>query len=220
MNDIRRTILWVIFGFSLVLLWDQWQIHNGRPATFFPSPAGQSATVKDPQVASAAAVGDVPAPVAMQSAANGSSDPIQAAAVQPAIARERVVVNTDVLKLTFDTEGGSLVQAEFLQHRDLEDEARNFVLLDESAERVYVSQTGLIGNGAGTGFPTHKTMMKLVTPERELRAGSDELQVKFESPETGGVKLVKTYTLKRGSYTLDVRHEVHNAGGAPVSPQL
>lgn len=36
MNDIRRTILWVIFGFSLVLLWDRWQIHNGRPATFFP----------------------------------------------------------------------------------------------------------------------------------------------------------------------------------------
>jgi len=30
MNDIRRTILWVIFGFSLVLLWDQWQLHNGN----------------------------------------------------------------------------------------------------------------------------------------------------------------------------------------------
>jgi hypothetical protein len=30
MNDIRRTILWVIFGFSMVLLWDKWQIHNGK----------------------------------------------------------------------------------------------------------------------------------------------------------------------------------------------
>ena len=36
MNDIRRTILWVIFGFSLVMLWDQWQVYNGRQATFFP----------------------------------------------------------------------------------------------------------------------------------------------------------------------------------------
>ena len=34
MNDIRRTILWVIFGFSMVLLWDQWQIHNGQKPTF------------------------------------------------------------------------------------------------------------------------------------------------------------------------------------------
>ena len=37
MTDIRRTILWVIFGFSLVMLWDQWQVYNGRQATFFPS---------------------------------------------------------------------------------------------------------------------------------------------------------------------------------------
>ena len=37
MNDIRRTILWVIFGFSMVLLWDQWQVFNGKQATFFPS---------------------------------------------------------------------------------------------------------------------------------------------------------------------------------------
>ena len=34
MNDIRRTILWVIFGFSLVLLWDQWQVFNGNKPTF------------------------------------------------------------------------------------------------------------------------------------------------------------------------------------------
>ena len=39
MNDIRRTILWVIFGFSMVLLWDQWQVHNGHKATFFPTAA-------------------------------------------------------------------------------------------------------------------------------------------------------------------------------------
>ncbi len=36
MNDIRRTILWVIFAFSLVMLWDQWQVHNGNRPTFFP----------------------------------------------------------------------------------------------------------------------------------------------------------------------------------------
>ncbi|MEY4735799.1 MAG: hypothetical protein RL302_118, partial [Pseudomonadota bacterium] len=29
MNDIRRTILWVIFGFSMVLLWDQFQVYSG-----------------------------------------------------------------------------------------------------------------------------------------------------------------------------------------------
>ena len=44
MNDIRRTVLWVIFGFSMVLLWDQWQVHNGNKATFFPAQPKQIQT--------------------------------------------------------------------------------------------------------------------------------------------------------------------------------
>ena len=43
MTDIRRSILWVIFGFSMILLWDKWQLHNGRPATFFPQGQSQQA---------------------------------------------------------------------------------------------------------------------------------------------------------------------------------
>src|SRR5690606_34727269 len=39
MNDIRRSILWVVFGFSLIMIWDKWQIHNGKQPTFFPSAA-------------------------------------------------------------------------------------------------------------------------------------------------------------------------------------
>jgi YidC/Oxa1 family membrane protein insertase len=44
--------------------------------------------------------------------------------------------------------------------------------------------------------------------------------VRFESPDLGGVKLVKTYTLKRGAYDIAVRHEVVNTGSAAVAPQL
>ena len=55
MNDIRRTILWVIFGFSLVLLWDQWQLHNGNKATFFPKPEVASAAKAPAPAASASA---------------------------------------------------------------------------------------------------------------------------------------------------------------------
>jgi YidC/Oxa1 family membrane protein insertase len=44
MNDIRRTILWVIFGFSMVMLWDKWQIHNGNKPTFFPGATPVAAT--------------------------------------------------------------------------------------------------------------------------------------------------------------------------------
>jgi YidC/Oxa1 family membrane protein insertase len=221
MNDIRRTILWVIFGFSIVLLWDQWQIHNGRSATFFPSPTATASKPAEPahQTPVSAASAEVPQAQQLPAVgAEGGVAAIQAAAqVASSLPRERVSVSTDVLKLTFDTEGGSLVHSEFLRHHESHDVQTPVVLFDESKDRVYLSQTGLIG---GADLPTHKTVMKLVSSERELKDGVDTLTVQFESPISGGVQLLKTYTLKRGSYAVDVKHEVRNVGQDAVSPQL
>jgi YidC/Oxa1 family membrane protein insertase len=143
--------------------------------------------------------------------------PAGAPALAAAATKERVVVNTDVLALTFDSEGGTLVHSAFVKYKDQVHKEDGFVLLDESANRVYVAQTGLIGSGS---LPTHKTLMTLVPGERSLKDGLNELEVKFESADVGGVKLVKTYTLKRGAYDIAVRHDILNTGTAAISPQL
>lgn len=214
MNDIRRTILWVIFGFSMVLLWDKWQIHNGKKPTFFPSPQTVSAPaaadvkpadVSVPQPAAAASAGDVPG------AANTAAQP--AAAVTP---RQDVIVGSDVMRLTFDSEGGTLKHSELLKYSDTVDDKKLMQVFEENAKRVYLGQTGLIGGN----FPTHKTPMTVMPGERELKDGQDSVQVRFESADQGGVKLVKTFTLKRGSYAVDVQHDVVNTGSAAVNPQL
>ena len=219
MNDIRRTILWVIFGFSMVLLWDKWQLHNGNKATFFPSPSpAVTAPAQTPAGGASAVAGaaGVPSAAAPSAGAQGvAAVPGQPAPVAPAT-RERIEVTTDVYRLSFDSEGGSLTHAELLKHVDMADKSRNFLLFDESAERVYVAQTGLIGGS----YPTHKTVMKAVPGPRALKDGENELSIRFESPDLGGVKLVKTWTLKRGSYDMAVAHEVVNTGSSPVSPQL
>jgi YidC/Oxa1 family membrane protein insertase len=221
MNDIRRTILWVIFGFSLVLLWDNWQVYNGHKATFFPGPAKPAAVTTAPAPASSVPVGVVsPNSIAGAAQLPGATATIVPAAQVPAAPRERVVVTSDVLKLTLDTEGATVVQTEFLQHKDMADKSRNFVLLDDSKERTYMAQTGLIGGTDGNMFPTHKTVMNLISGERTLKDGGQELVIRFESPELGGVKLVKTFTLTRGVYAVAVKHEVVNVGTAPATPQL
>ncbi len=211
MNDIRRTFLWVIFGFSMVLLWDQWQIYNGHKATFFPKPV--TATAPEANAATPAGVPVASAPTA--AAAAGPAQVPGVAAPVVATPRERIEVSTDVLKLSFDTEGGSLLRTEFVKFSDLQDNKKPFVLLDESKARVYVAQTGLIGGA----FASHKTPMKF-TGERTLKDGQNELSLKFESADVGGVKLVKTYTLTRGSYALKVAHQVINTGSVTASPQL
>ncbi len=224
MNDIRRTILWVIFGFSMVLLWDQWQTFNGKQPTFFPKAtpvstatvAGAKPGTGGAPVSGTSASG-VPAPSAV--AANPSAVPLGATAPAVLAKREKLLVTTDVFSLTFDTEGGSLVKSSFNKFKDMADKNAGFVLLDESAGRVYVAQTGLIASG-GVQMPTHKTPMTAVPGERTLEPGQNELVVKFESADTGGIKLVKTYTLKRGAYDIAVRHDIINTGTAPLSPQL
>ena len=218
MNDIRRTILWVIFGFSMVLLWDKWQLHNGNKATFFPTPAVATAPAAGDAAPAATGAASVPASsVPTAAAAPGASAvPGQPAPAVAAAARERVEVKTDLYRLTFDSEGGSLTHAELLHHADMADKTRNFLLLDESAQRVYVAQTGLVGGN----FPTHKTPMAVVPGPRELQDGDKEISIRFESPDLGGVKLAKTWTIQRGAYDIAVKHEVVNTGTAAVSPQL
>jgi len=211
MNDIRRTILWVVFGFSMVMLWDQWQIHQGKKPTFFPSA--------------------VPAPVAISnSPANTSAPPSQTTVETPVslitkadtsntAAVQLIDVSTDVLKLQFSSEGGSLVRAELIQHKDVHHPGSNVVLMDNSKERVYLAQSGLIGSAASTAWPTHKTPM-LFSGQTKLNEGDKQLQLKFETPAVGDIKLVKTYTLARGSYAIEVTHQIVNLSAAAVTPQL
>ena len=214
MNDIRRTILWVIFAFSLVMLWDQWQVYNGHKATFFPSASNVAARASAPASAAASATPPAASATAVPAATSTSAPPSGAPAAA-ALPRERIEVQTDVLKLVFDTEGGAIVKSEFLKYDETGQTNQPFVLLDTSANRVYQAQSGLIGGP----FPTHKTPMKF-SGERALADGANELVLRFESPEQGGVRLIKTYTLKRGAYVIDVRHEVVNQSGQAINPQL
>jgi len=92
-------------------------------------------------------------------------------------------------------------------------------LFDQSKDRVYLAHSGLIGT-PGTALPNHKTVMSVAPGERQLKDGNNTLELRFESPEISGVKLIKTYTLKRGSYDIGVRHEVVNTGTQAVNAQL
>jgi YidC/Oxa1 family membrane protein insertase len=213
MNDIRRTILWVIFGFSMVLLWDQWQVYNGHKATFLPVPPKPTATASAP-AASGVPASTAPAANAVPAATTSSNGTPSLPTVAPIAAAQKITVTTDLLRLTFDTEGGSLVRTEFLKQAG-DNETGTFVLLDETPGHKYVAESGLIGGD----FPTHKALMTF-SGDRELKDGANELVVRFESPVQGGVKLAKTYTFKRGAYDAKVRHEVVNVGAAPVAPQL
>ena len=222
MTEMRRTLLWVVFSMSLVLLWDAWNKHNGQPSMFGPPPASAPAAT-GPTPASASGTPTTPSgavPSAAGVAATPGSVPVNAAATDAVALSQKIDITTDVVKATIDTAGGSVVRLELLKQVDHVDHDKNVVLFDESSTRLYKAQTGLIAAQGGANLPNHLTVFTLLPGDRTLKDGQDALSVSLESPEIGGVKLRKTYTFQRGSYVVAVKHEVVNDSSAPVTPQV
>jgi YidC/Oxa1 family membrane protein insertase len=209
--DTQRLVLFFVFAFSLLMLWDAWQKAGNPPAV---PPAQQAQTgVPAPTTAPPPGVpqpraGEPPAVVPPSSAVPPSAT---APATVTAVPRERVKARTDTLAVEIDSLGGDIVFVELLNHRDTLDQNKTLVLLGQ--EHQYFAQSGLIG----PNLPNHRTPYKVVEKEAALAPGKDTLEVKLEAVAPDGTKATKIITLRRGSYVIDVRHEVTNAGTAPLA---
>jgi len=208
MDNIRRTLLWMILSLSLLLLWNNWQTFNGRPSLFSP-PAPQ-------ETAQAAQPDSVPAALPTATPADPAVANLPAPG-QAAGASEKILVTTDVYRLTFDTLGAQLVRAELPLFSAVEHADQPMVLLDNAAETFYVAQSGVVGAPQASHFPTHLSPWRLVSSATELTG--DALDVTFAA-EAGDLQVLKTYTLHRGRYDIGVRHTLTNRGSAPVVPSL
>jgi len=218
--DIRRTILLMIFSFSLLMLWNNWQIHQGNPSLLGGSTPSSTPAPTPTPGASAADATNPPAsiPSAPVTPATGSaSSNVPAVTTTAATQAQTVDFKTDVLNLSFDLIGAQLVRADLLAFPSREEKDKPFVLLNNRGGQVYIVQSGLTGAPAGSLYPTHLAPFTLLTEQREL--SGDQLVVKFAS-ESSGVKLTKTFTLKRGSYEILVDHQIENTTAQPISPSV
>jgi YidC/Oxa1 family membrane protein insertase len=190
--DQRRLILFLIFAFSVVMLWDGW-IKQQQPA---PVAAVAPAVV---------GTTGVPMPTPSAGLAGGAPVPETRAEAAPS-ALPRTVVRTDLFVAEVSAEGGDIVRLELKRHQSNDEPGRGFVLFDDGAKNLYVAQSGLIGEG----LPSHKTVFTLPAGEVALKDGEDRVTLRLEAPEQGGVKVSKLMTFHRGSYLVDVAYEIAN----------
>ncbi|MEO8145963.1 MAG: membrane protein insertase YidC [Betaproteobacteria bacterium] len=200
--DTQRLILFFVFGFSLLMLWDAWEKeHRPRPA---PQVQASPATTVPTPAAKLAAPG-VPA---AQPAPNGSIP----GAATPAVKGETIVVRTDLMVAEIDTLGATLKRVELLKHKEAKDSGKNLVLL--GTEHHYEAQSGLTGEGG----PNHRTLWTAQPGSTTLPPGQDVVEVRLTSQGRGGLSATKIYRFKRDSYVIDVVLEIRNGGTAPVTP--
>jgi YidC/Oxa1 family membrane protein insertase len=217
MNDIKRTVLWVIFGFSMVLLWDKWQVHNGNKPLFFPSSAPVLETNSTPGTPTAAANNGLPQ--ASSAPASTLIEGKEASQIKPTDAPiELYTLKNDVVEFTLSSEGGTIVRTKFLNQADPKRTGDVVTLLDQSASRVYLAQSGLIGITPSNAFPNHKTLMKLQSQTQSSQP-NEPSKISFESQDQN-VKLVKSYTLYPGQYDLVLSNTISNLSTQPIHPKL
>ena len=201
--DTQRLILFFVFTFSLLLLWDAWQKEQRPP----PAPVAASGTRP----------GVVPSPTqpTVPSAPSGKAavpaGPAESVAAAAPVHGELIRVETDLLAAEIDTLGATLRRVELRRHRDSVDRSRNYVLLQPA--RHYEAQSGLTGEAG----PNHRTPWRVVPGERTLRDGQQAIQLQLVGESSDGLRVEKTYTFQRDSYLVDVALALQNTGAKPVT---
>lgn len=220
MSDLRRTLLWVVFVVSLILLWDQWQVFNGRPKTFFPSSESVAQQPADPAASGSAENSSISQEVPQASGEASSSAGVNTVSptATTSVSGEQVVVTTDVYRLTFDTLGARIVSLDLLKFADQNVKDQPMRLVDPAF--AYEVNTGVIDANGSTALPNHGTPMQLLEGPLTMADGQDKLTVRFQSEPVGGVRTVQSYTFTRGQYIIDVSTELTNTGTMPVTPEL
>ncbi len=205
--DSYRLFVGLVFAVSVFLLVDAWMRDRHQPEPAPATPVGQALretpapSVETP--VAPAAQGQPIAPGATVGAGKGTLPK-----------GERIRVQTDYLIAEIDTLGGDLRRVELLLHKERGDKDKNFVLLEENPPRVYVAQSGLIGEG----LANHNTLFSAAGTTYQLEPAEDTLVVRLEGPAAGAAKVVKTYTFHRSSYVIDVGFEVTNLTDLPSEP--
>jgi YidC/Oxa1 family membrane protein insertase len=206
--DFQRSLLLGIFVLSGFFLFQAWQKEN--------------VPIKPPTAATAAAEkkSDIPS-AGNASAASGTSTPgtaAPAAGVAPANAAvsdagEIITVTTDLGEYKINTKGGVIEEVGLKEHRDGADKSKPYYVLMKTKDRSHVAQTGLIG----TGLPNHNTLYSKAASNFDMGSNAT-LEVRLSAPLAGGGKNDLVYNFKRGSYLVDVSHEITNGGAASIAP--
>jgi len=125
-----------------------------------------------------------------------------------AVSTQWIEVQTDVLDIRIDPQGGDIVYAAFRAYpHSMENQDIPFVLLEQSGRRTYVAQSGLVGKDGID--KSGRALFSVQQNNYSLSDGEDELQVvlTYQQP---GVTINKVFKFKRNDYLVQVGYEVAN----------
>ncbi|MCP4597937.1 membrane protein insertase YidC [Neptuniibacter sp.] len=196
--DVQRIILigaLCLISYLLVLQWNQ---DYGQP------PAAQEATTSVSAYDSQPVSSELPK--AEETAQTGD---VPGTLTQATAQAKLVTVKTDVLDVIIDTKGGDIIQAALPQHKAALGSELPFVLLEQTTNRTYVSQSGLVGKNGPDASPEGRPTYTVTQNEFSL-GDQDKLSVDLSFTDKTGVEVTKRFTFTKGSYEINLEFIVNN----------
>jgi YidC/Oxa1 family membrane protein insertase len=194
------------------LMWVEWQKDYGvqpqtQATTEFAQTSADSLTVPATRDNSVPQAGDLP--VADAGVASVGQPTDSPAALQSGSAL--VTVKTDVLEVSIDTVGGTVVSARLLDYPvKLEVSEIKVDLFNSGGPEMFVAQSGLLSRAAA---PNHTSTYQADTLAYDLGQTADEIRVPLTWSDGNGISVTKTFIFKRGKYDIAVRHTLSNSSG-------
>ncbi|HEY2621997.1 MAG TPA: membrane protein insertase YidC [Dyella sp.] len=203
MNQTRTFLIFALLAVAYMLFMAWEKDYAPQP----PAAVAASSTTASPAIADSSVPGATAAAVATTPAAVPGS--VNQASAQ------LISVTNDVLRLTIDTRGGSVVRSELLTFPEEPRTRRNpdpapVRLLNDEREHFFASQSGLVSSQGEA--PDHRAVFQAAQTSYALTQGQDELKVDLTWQDAAGLKVTKTYTLKRGSFVVGMDQKIENGG--------
>ncbi len=198
--DNARFVLIVFFFLLGMMLFQQWQVDYGPKPPVTAAQGGLEPPTNP----------DVPGATP---AATDDSAPVAADSGEALTSRQRISVETDVVRMEVDTEGGDIRQLELLHYPVAKDAPDKPVRLFSDDDLIFVAQSGFLG--AEASAPNHHSLWQAQASSYRLAKGQDELRVPLTWTSPEGVTVTKAYVLKRGSYDIELQQQVANNSPSP-----
>ncbi len=192
--DIQRLFLFLIFAFSLVLVWDGWQRYQHPEQNVQQSvSANKGLTQSD---------------LAALPTTKGANQAAIAQAPQQQLVGKTIYVKTDFVEAEINTVGGDISYLALLKHPDTQDKTKPFVLFHRGeGTHNYFAQTGLLG----VGLPNHNSLFSAEQDTYVFAENTNQLQIRLKAVDESVLKVAKVLTFKRDSYLIDVSYELENS---------
>ncbi|WP_081756307.1 membrane protein insertase YidC [Candidatus Contendibacter odensensis] len=200
----QRLLLAAALMFVVFMLWQNWlefQTKKHPPLALPVATAPGNAS--NPTVATALPGQDVPA-----------AAPAVGAGPLALGSGQRVRVTTDLFDAEIDTVGGDLRRVGLRTYPDsVQQPDQPFQLLRDSGAEIFIAQSGLVALN-NTPAPNHYAPFTPEHSEYRLADGQDTLEVRLNWVDPTGLKVVKTYTFKRGSFLVELNQRVENGSAS------